>query len=109
MTSTLFSPNAFLVVVKGMTAGQSFAVRRNHCVIGRDEDADLTLPDPAISGLHALVIIDPDGTVALRDLGSSNGTRVNGQPLSAERVLVQGDEIAIGSTVLRFTYELPNC
>lgn len=106
MTPNRFAPKAVLVVVQGMTAGQAYAVRRNHCVIGRDEDADLRLPDLAISRHHALVVVDPDGTVSLRDLASSNGTRVNGQRLASERTLSDGDEIAIGaSTVLKFTCE----
>lgn len=108
MTSSPVTLRAVLVVVQGMTAGQTYVVRR-HCVIGRDEDADLRLPDLAISRHHALIVVDPDGTVSLRDLGSSNGTRVNGQRLASERPLTDGDEIAIGaSTVLKFTCEPAN-
>lgn len=105
MTSRPSNRSALLVMVSGTAVGQTFSLRSRHCVIGRDEHADIRLADPTISRYHALVVLDPDGTASVRDLGSSNGTRVNGQSLSSERPLVEGDEIVIGvDTVLKLTY-----
>lgn len=94
-----------LLVVNGSAAGQTFPLSRGHYVIGRDEEAEISLPDVAISRFHALVVVDPDGAVSIRDLGSSNGTCINGQRLVSERPLAEGDEIAIGAgTVVTLTY-----
>jgi len=52
-----------------------------------------------VSGRHARVF-RRDGSPYLEDLGSTNGTYVNGQPLAAERLLRPGDVVAVGSTEL---------
>ena len=68
--------------------------------IGRLSECDVTLNDPRVSRRHAEV--QPDyGGYKLVDLGSMNGTTVNGVRVR-EHVLVDGDEIVIGSTVIRY-------
>lgn len=69
--------------------------------IGRDPANVLTLDDPNVSRFHA-VIKRSAAKVELRDLGSLNGTRVNGQPVS-RAVLSEGAELAIGAYRLTFT------
>jgi hypothetical protein len=73
--------------------------------IGKRGDADLSIAtDPAVSGMHAL--LEPAGaTWCVRDLGSRNGTFVNGERLFGERVLRDGDEIVVGRTRLVFRDE----
>lgn len=74
-------------------------------VLGRDTTADITLPDAGISRRHAEVRVTHDGphlVVSLRDLGSTNGTFVNGERIDSRR-LSDGDRVTVGrvSFVLR--------
>jgi hypothetical protein len=70
-------------------------------VIGRSRSCELTLQADQASRRHAAVRFDDDQFL-VRDLGSTNGTFVNGEPLSAERVLQAGDRIEIGGTLVTF-------
>jgi S-DNA-T family DNA segregation ATPase FtsK/SpoIIIE len=71
-------------------------------VLGRDRSADLVLPDPECSRAHAALTIEHDGSVLLEDLGSTNGTVVEGEPLvvGVARALAPGDLIQAGSSLL---------
>lgn len=67
--------------------------------VGKSADADLTVDDPAVSRFHAA--IERVGAAwSIRDLGSTNGTLINGKRLAGERVLRDGDEILLGRTRL---------
>jgi hypothetical protein len=68
--------------------------------IGRQADNDLVITDPGVSRHHA-EIINENGTCTLHDLGSTNGTYVNGS-VTTEHALRPGDRISIGSTVVEF-------
>jgi hypothetical protein len=68
--------------------------------IGRQSDNDLVVADPGVSRHHAEVI-NESGTCTLRDLGSTNGTYVNGSVVH-EHALRDGDRISVGSTVVEF-------
>jgi len=59
------------------------------------EECTLTIPSPRVSRRHAEITWD-DGKPVLTDLGSSNGTQVNGRRLSKPHVLEDGDEISVG-------------
>lgn len=73
---------------------------------GIQPDIDLTGPpeDPGVSHLHAVLLRDPDGGLSIVDLGSANGTTVNGgtDPLAVNvpRVLADGDRVHIGAWTL---------
>jgi hypothetical protein len=68
--------------------------------IGRQPDNDLVLDDPGVSRHHAQVL--PEGqTWSVKDLGSTNGTMVNGSEVLQHR-LQNGDRIVVGSTVIEF-------
>lgn len=69
-------------------------------VIGRDRNAGLVLTDPEVSRRHARLETQRD-TVFVRDLGSSNGTFLNGKRLSNAIELREGDEVDVGTTRLR--------
>jgi hypothetical protein len=71
--------------------------------IGRQADNDLVVSDPGISRHHAEVI-NERGTCTLHDLGSTNGTYVNGSVVT-EHVLRHGDRVSLGSTVVEFRRE----
>ena len=69
--------------------------------IGRDAKADIVLDDPSISYIHAQLVRQGDDAY-LRDLGSRNGTYVNGQLISVPHRLAHGDRIKLGETSLVF-------
>lgn len=73
-----------------------------HVSIGRGETNDIALPfDPAVSRLHA-VIVRFHGGWSVRDVGSRNGTYLNGQRLLSEQVLRPDDEIRVGGARMVF-------
>ena len=80
--------------------GRTYPLQMGSTVIGRGDQANLRLPDVGISRRHAR--LDFDGSqVVLTDLGSTNGTMVNGQRVSAV-ALNPGDMIQLGTTTLTF-------
>jgi len=70
-------------------------------LIGRSQDAQLRLFDETVSRNHAQIIVT-DQRVTLKDLGSSNGTDLNGETVQGEAVLFDGDVIAIGEVRMRY-------
>lgn len=82
-------------------AGRDFVVLTGRrIVLGRDLDSDVALTDDhAVSRVHA--VLEPIGPRwCVRDLGSANGTTVNGERIWAERRLSTGDEIRVGRSLL---------
>ena len=69
-------------------------------IIGRSPDADLVIADDFVSSMHAKILPDGDGAIA-EDLGSTNGTIVNGQPLTRPMRLSAGDTIELGTNRLK--------
>lgn len=73
--------------------------------IGRDERAELALSDGSISRNHCRVERDPEsGRYVLCDLGSTNGTQINGTRIADKVPLAEGDKIFLGASVIRFSY-----
>jgi diguanylate cyclase (GGDEF)-like protein len=95
-----------LVVVHGADIGKRHALSAGGLVIGRDPQvAGLVLVDPAVSARHCVVEVEREtGAFVVSDLGSRNGTFVNGEKIT-ERSLVEGDKIFVGETVLRFSLQ----
>ncbi len=89
-----------LVVQAGNQQGQVFELVRDFATIGRDARCDVRLADTAASRQHCQVRRDPSGWV-VQDLGSTNGTFVNGQRISGAQLVRPGDTIGVGKTVLR--------
>lgn len=69
--------------------------------VGRQATCGVVLQDPNVSREHAQLRRGPSGWTVL-DLGSTNGTRINGRGASGEQLLASGDEIAFGSVTVRF-------
>ena len=70
--------------------------------LGRESRNDITIPDINVSRTHAEISLSPQGAWVLTDLGSTNGTYVNGRAV-ASQPLNEGDHIAMGSTNFVFT------
>ena len=70
-------------------------------VVGRAPEATIRIDSPGISRLHARILVH-DGAATLEDLGSKNGTHVNGARIAAPHTLCDGHEIRLGTIVLTF-------
>jgi pSer/pThr/pTyr-binding forkhead associated (FHA) protein len=92
-----------LVVVRGGVAGEEHPLDAEKLVIGRGPDVDLAFDDEEMSSQHAAVEFAGEG-FRLRDLGSTNGSCVNGKPVQAVD-LATGDRIALGRVLLQLRIE----
>lgn len=96
--------HALLTVIRGVGPDLGrLVVVEGSVVLGRDPLCELPLKDRGISRHHARVTREGDGGYRLEDLGSTNGTRVDGQPASAPWPLRDGQKIFLGDTVVRFS------
>ena len=103
-TGARAAPPAALIG-QGPAAGARYSLHQPTTVVGRAEDCDIRLDDPLASRHHAEIRREPQRYVLI-DLGSLNGTQVNGAPLTEPHQLQNGDVILIAATPLRF--EDPN-
>jgi hypothetical protein len=94
---------AKLTFESGPFAGRVVALPNKMVTVGRAPDNDLIVGDPATSGRHARIEVR-SGAFWFSDLGSTNGTLINGEPV-IEKQLSDGDVIAIGQNTIRFTLE----
>jgi hypothetical protein len=93
------APAAFRLIVRtGPNPGMVFDLIKEATVLGRDVGNDVVLGDSEISRQHSRMTRTPGGYV-LEDLGSTNGTFVNGERLAAPRVLNPGDIVGLGENV----------
>jgi signal transduction histidine kinase/pSer/pThr/pTyr-binding forkhead associated (FHA) protein len=92
-----------LIVIKGADAGRQFVLDADLLPAGRDSSSRVRLTDTEASRKHAEFVKTSDG-YRVRDLGSANGTFVNNQGVQ-DCLLVSGDHIQIGQTVLVYTLE----
>lgn len=86
---------AFLEIRDAEGHERSVRLEKPPVVIGRAAEAQVRLESSAVSRQHAQLLIDPNGRWVVRDMGSRNGTLVNGQPIT-EHVLAAGDRIELG-------------
>jgi pSer/pThr/pTyr-binding forkhead associated (FHA) protein len=70
-------------------------------LIGRDRDSDFVIRDATVSRRHAAIHREGYAWI-VEDLGSTNGTRVNGRPVQGRAAVARGDEIGFGAAVARF-------
>ncbi|WP_326757017.1 FHA domain-containing protein [Streptomyces hirsutus] len=93
-----------LHVVAGPDAGGVHLLHGGEIRIGRSADADVPLDDPDVSRLHCAVTVGPDGRVSVADLGSTNGTTLDGRRVGSRPVgLAPGALLRIGESALRLT------
>ena len=84
---------------------QEFELVKSEIIIGRDDSADVTIPASAVSRRHAKLMLE-GGNYMLEDLGSSNGTFLNGEKLTERRPLKSGDKIRLGQ-IINLVYHAP--
>lgn len=101
--TTSVPAGATVVVLSGFYEGLERALDQERIVIGRGRHADLALAESTISRAHAAIGFDQEGFF-VEDLGSTNGTRVNGARITRQR-LKNDDEIEMGK--LRIGVSLP--
>ncbi len=95
------APRKAVVVEGDALKGKSFDLS-HELVIGRGEKCHIILDDSYVSQVHAR-IFPRGGSVVVEDLGSTNGTYLNGEPLGGPQPLHDGDRIRIGDS--EFTFE----
>jgi hypothetical protein len=84
----------------GLRDGSAYDLSQG-ATLGRGDDADIRLQDSFASSRHARLVPQGD-VVVLEDLGSTNGTRLNGEPLGGPQPLHPGDRIQIGDSEFSF-------
>jgi hypothetical protein len=89
-----------LAVILGASAGHIYPITKPRIVLGRGAGSDLQLPDSEVSRRHAVLDIRGDGAV-LVDLGSSNGSFVNGVRIDSAQI-ASHQEFSLGTTTLMF-------
>jgi len=97
---------ADLRILSGPIAGQSFPLTSRQFLIGREKDCHLRPDNDLVSRHHCVLRMD-EYVLRVRDLGSRNGTFVNGQKIKGDVVLRDGDKLFVGDLALevRVNYE----
>lgn len=95
---------AYIVVLSGPEIGATRRLDQAEVVLGRSQETTMRIKDVGISRRHARLLSSTYGVV-IEDMGSANGTFVNGERISRPVQLRDGDKITLGSTtILKFTY-----
>lgn len=92
----------YLIVLSGGIPGAMLRLSSGGTRLGRAPDNSLQLPESSVSRYHAFLKVDDDGMARITDLGSTNGTYLNGERVSdhAPVILRDGDRLRFGSTVV---------
>ena len=93
-----------LHILSGQLEGKVFDLLEERVTVGRAVDNTIRLEDGTVSHHHAMFVLEGDG-YKLRDLNSTNGTRVNAMRI-AETRLANGDQVRMGSVEMRFEADL---
>lgn len=88
-------------VVRGARQGEIIELQGPRVTVGRDPSSDICMADQGLSRMHA-AFVWRDRSWNISDLGSRNGTFVDGKRIDAEQRLVEGDRVTLGSTTFRF-------
>ncbi|HCH65648.1 MAG: GGDEF domain-containing protein [Deltaproteobacteria bacterium] len=89
-----------LLFLSGSKAGHCARMSPGRWIIGRSLDAQIPFPHESVSRQHCEVTVRPDGVVSIRDLGSLNGTQINGLPVGrdASVALQEGDQVRLSAS-----------
>ncbi|MCC7078553.1 MAG: FHA domain-containing protein [Acidimicrobiia bacterium] len=83
-------------------SGETLVLLKDRIWVGRLEDCAIQLDDPNVSRHHAEVTVDASGAWVVTDLGSTNGTYVNGIRIGGETPLQDGDQLSVGRNTVVF-------
>ncbi len=95
--------DAKLVIVAGPDTGKTYPIEDSVTLIGRDDDCHVILDDPRVSARHAMVFF-ASGEFRVRDLQSTNGSLLNGSPLT-EFAFQDADDLRVGKSVVRLVVD----
>jgi len=99
------SRTACLIVLSGQATGRLYRITDSRYLIGRGRDASIKLEEEGVSRKHAQIVRYKDDLFLLKDLGSTNGTYINGKQVKSQ-VLNDGDRVQVGSVcILKFSYQ----
>src|SRR5689334_18735086 len=94
-------PRFALRFISGKYQGGEFPLRMNReIIIGRSSDLDMVLVEDMVSRRHAK-ISSTDAEVYIQDMGSTNGTFVNGEKIAGRALLHEGDRILVGTSIIK--------
>ncbi|MCX5746904.1 MAG: DUF4388 domain-containing protein [Proteobacteria bacterium] len=94
-------PRFALRFISGKYQGGEFPLRMNReIIIGRSSDLDMVLVEDMVSRRHAR-ISSTDADVYIEDMGSTNGTFVNGEKIAGRALLQEGDRILVGTSIIK--------
>lgn len=99
-----------LLFLSGPRAGRCAHLARGRWIVGRALDADISFPHESVSRQHCEVRVQRDGSTWIRDLGSLNGTQVNGRPVGRTQptLLESGDQVRLSASAhLKFVRQTP--
>ncbi|MCD6454396.1 MAG: GGDEF domain-containing protein [Candidatus Aminicenantes bacterium] len=97
----------FLTVIWGtdLDFGKEIQLHSEPVLIGRSKEANFKLTDRMVSRRHCVIRPSKEGFYEIEDVGSSNGTYVNEQRINSRKLLVSGDKIRVGETIIKFHYK----
>lgn len=95
----MVTPSFQLTMRSGPTPGKTFLLEKEEILLGRDLANDVAISDPEVSRRHARFILHGD-EILVEDLGSTNGTFLNGQRISIAQRLRAGDVITLGEDIV---------
>ena len=96
--------NPKLVILSEQLRGQTFELTADSYMIGRAEPADICIPEATISSRHCVLQRGEDGGYTAHDMGSTNGTRINGVRIEQQR-LMSTDILQVGSVEILYDCE----
>lgn len=88
-----------LTMRSGPTPGKTFPLEKQEILLGRDLANDVSISDPEVSRRHARFLMQEDNVI-IEDLGSTNGTFLNGQRIASPQQLRAGDVITLGENIV---------
>ena len=88
-----------LTMRSGPTPGKTFPLEEQEMLLGRDLANDISISDPEVSRRHARFLMQEDNVI-IEDLGSTNGTFLNGQRIASPQQLRVGDVITLGENIV---------
>src|SRR6185295_5331687 len=94
-----------LKIVSGDSPGAAFPIGSGNHRVGRADGNDLCMPDGSVSSAHCEIALDPSGNLVVRDLGSTNGTFIEGQRVR-EALVQPGQHLGLGNLEMVFENSL---